>query len=226
MVNAEEVIKSGGLESQTGPPVPETGLQVFSLEIHDDGRTFLGQVVHVLKVGEKGARVIVNEGTLKCPSFSIHPGAAFGSGVARAWIETGQFRPQSDLSTMTRTGIGGMTNFVDVARTVEAPKRDRRQIRIYRMQATNKEIGWMTKHHFVKIVGQSTFKRHFGLIEEKIKALQDSRRVLLDEFKQRHLHPDTAENLTREDLELMPWLGDGQEDDQGSGAEDDDTISE
>ncbi|KAI4220599.1 MAG: hypothetical protein L6R36_007509 [Xanthoria steineri] len=195
-------------QSQDGLPTPEVGLQVFSLEINDDGRTFLGQVVHVIKIGERGSRVVVNEGTERCPSFAVHPGAAFGVGVARGWIENNCFGSDLDQKSVTRTMIKSLTNFVDVARVVQAPKRDQRQIRLYRIQSIDRAIYWITKHYLVSLIGQQNFKRQFEPLEDKIQKLQDQRRAKLDRFRQGQLHPDTAARLSREDLELMPWLGD------------------
>lgn len=92
------------LQSQNGHPKPEVGLLEFSMEVNDDGRTFLGQVVHVIKIGESDSRVVVNEGTERLPSFAVYPGAVrclrkcAGKSCGRASSKTARNDAMSSLA--------------------------------------------------------------------------------------------------------------------------------
>ena len=65
----------GGIKTKVGVPIPD----------ESDGLTSLGKVVYVRKAGY-GSRVIINRGIDNNPYFEIHPGVAFGKGVAKEWL--------------------------------------------------------------------------------------------------------------------------------------------
>ena len=70
----------GGVKTKIGVAIPD----------ESDGRISLGKVVVVRSAGF-GSRVIVNRGTEENPYFEIHPGADFGKGVAKEWLENGMY---------------------------------------------------------------------------------------------------------------------------------------
>ncbi|KAI4194151.1 MAG: hypothetical protein LQ350_007939 [Teloschistes chrysophthalmus] len=220
------------------PPAEDLTTQGYSIAVNQDGRTFLGKVHYVIKVGEKGARVIVNEGTEKRAYFSVHPGAEFGAGVARDWLASEQFGGQLDPSQLQRKDLTHVLGYVDVERTVTQLKRSQRPIRIYRIKVrldtdvdmvTGMSEGvkdiWLTRHHLLRLMGRREFKG-FEIIERKIGNKQDAARQYLARCKEQGLHPDTLQKLTNSECEAMPWLSDVQGFSEDDGTDNEDKASE
>lgn len=204
------------------PPADSFTTQSYSIAVNNDGRTFLGKVHYVIKVGEKGARVIVNEGTDKRVYFSFHPGAEFGAGVARDWLASEQFGDQVNPNELQRKDVTHVLGYVDVERTVTQLKRSQRPIRIYRIKVRlNTDVNivtgisegvkdiWLTRHHLLRLIGRRAFKG-FKIIEKKIGNKQDAARQYLARCKKESLHPDTLQKLTNSECEAIPWLSDVQ----------------
>ena len=84
----------GGVKTKVAVPIPD----------ESDGRTSLGKVVYVRKAGH-GSRVIVNRGTEENPYFDIHPGAAFGKGVAKEWLGDEMYKCEDLLKNTTAKQI-------------------------------------------------------------------------------------------------------------------------
>ncbi|KAL9611397.1 MAG: hypothetical protein Q9167_003938 [Letrouitia subvulpina] len=195
-------------EAALMPPAPEK--EGFSVAVHDDGRTFFGQVVCVMPIG-RGTRVIVNEGTKQSPYFSIHPGAMFGAGVAREWLTSGKF-DSIHTSVLDRKHIQAVVNFVDVEHTAKFPTR--KQIRYFRVLVNN-TYTWLSRSQLIRCLGPQALKS--GRMEAVIGTQQDQASRRIEIHKERGINPDTGKELTNEELDKMPWFS---EEARKKGAED------
>lgn len=73
---ADKALAKGGVKAKVSICIPD----------ESNGGTSLGMIVAVRKAGYD-SRVIVNRGTQKNPFFEIYPGADFGKGVSKEWLE-------------------------------------------------------------------------------------------------------------------------------------------
>ena len=205
----------GGVKTKVGVPIPD----------ESNGRTSLGKVVNVRKAGF-GSRVIVNRGTEQNPYFEIYPGAEFGKGVARDWLEDGTYRCE-DLPKNTEAKNMEIYERAKVKKT--SRKVENKTTR------TQSEI----QYYLIKVGAQnyvsirSALSGMKGLSAVKLKRIDvqldhQNEQLLteLDNCREHNEHPDTDEQLTKADIEEMPWLSPDTirqtEDDQGKQDDDDD----
>lgn len=204
----------GGVKTKVAVPIPD----------ESDGKTSLGKVAYVRKAGH-GSRVIVNRGTEENPYFDIHPGAAFGKGVAKEWLEDGTYECE-DLPKDTTAKQMTIYGRVKVERTT--------QKRVTKTGRTNSQ----TQYYLIKVGAEeyvstrSTLSGKKGLSPAKLQRIdaqldRQNEQLLaeLDQCREKNEHPDTGEQLTSADIEEMPWLSPDaivKTQDEESGDEDED----
>lgn len=212
---AGQTSTKGGVKTKVGVPIPD----------ESDGQTSLGKVEVVRKAGF-GSRVIVNRGTDMNPYFDIYPGADFGKGVAKEWLEEGIYESK-DLPRNTAGKDIRIYGRVKVKKT--------NQQRINRTARTQSEI----QYYLIEALGEhyqstrSALSGMKGLSPAKLRRIDaqldvQSEQLLaeLDQCRENNEHPDTGEQLTEADIKKMPWLAPDvimkTEDDDDDEKEDDD----
>ncbi len=186
---------NGGVKTKVGVPIPD----------ESDGRTSLGKVEVVRKAGF-GSRVIVNRGTDVNPYFDIYPGADFGKGVAKEWLEEGIYESK-DLPRNTAAKDMRIYGRVKVKKT--------NQQRINKTARTQSEI----QYYLIEALGgyyQSTRSALSGMkglspaklrrIDAQLDVQNEQLLAELDRYRENNEHPDTGEQLTNADIKKMPWL--------------------
>ncbi len=185
----------GGVKTKVGVPIPD----------ESDGRTSLGKVEVVRKAGF-GSRVIVNRGTDVNPYFDIYPGADFGKGVAKEWLEEGIYESK-DLPRNTAAKDMRIYGRVKVKKT--------NQQRINKTARTQSE----NQYYLIEALGgyyQSTRSALSGMkglspaklrrIDAQLDVQNEQLLAELDQCRENNEHPDTGEQLTNADIKKMPWL--------------------
>ena len=219
---ADQVGKSsmkGGVKTKVAVPIPD----------ESDGNTSLGKVVYVRKAGH-GSRVIVNRGTEENPYFDIHPGAAFGKGVAKEWLEDKTYECE-DLPKNTTAKQMTIYGRVKVERTTHMRKtktgRVNSQIQYYLIKVGEKEFV-STRSALSGMKGLSPSK--LSRIDAQLDHQNEQLLAELDHCREKREHPDTGEQLTSRDIEEMPWLSPDAivkpEDDDSNVNEEDDNEDE
>jgi len=214
---AGQASTKGGVKTKVGVPIPD----------ESDGRTSLGRVQYVRKAGH-GCRVIVNRGTEENPFFDIYPGADFGKGVAKEWEKDGMYECE-DLpkgTTATEMTIYGR---VKVKRTNQKrttkTARTQSQIQYYLIRVLDEEyISTRTALSGIKGLSPAKLKR----IDAQLDVQNEQLLAELDQCREKNEHPDTGEQLTKADIEEMPWLSPEviikTEDDDGEEEDDDEDV--
>ena len=180
---ADEAPAKGGVKAKVSVCIPD----------ESNGLTSLGMVVAVRKAGY-GSRVIVNRGTPKNPFFEIYPGADFGKGIAKGWLESGG--SIKDLPTDTEAKHMTIYGHVKVRSGHRAPQ-------FYLIKVGDGDyIASRSTLSKMKGLSPSKLKRIDGLLDEQNAQL----RYELDLCREKNEHPDTGEQLTDADIEQMPWL--------------------
>ncbi|KAL9041818.1 MAG: hypothetical protein Q9214_003976, partial [Letrouitia sp. 1 TL-2023] len=228
--NSSEAAGSKGAD-KAGKSSTKGGVKTkMGVTIRDksDGRTYFGKVVNVRKAGY-GSRVIVNRGTEENPYFESYPGATFGKGVAKEWLEKGTYECM-DLPKDVEGQKIKIDARVKVERTTQklASKTGRTNSQIqYYMCTVGEEKYISTRSALSRAKGVSAAKLKF----HDAQLDRQGKQVLaeLDECREKNEHPDTGEQLTDTDIEEMPWLSSDaiamtQEEDSGSKDEDEDII--
>jgi len=192
---AGQASTKAGVKTKVGVPIPD----------ESDGRTSLGKVEVVRKAGF-GSRVIVNRGTDVNPYFDIYPGADFGKGVAKEWLEEGIYESK-DLPRNTAAKDMRIYGRVKVKKT--------NQQRINQTARTQSEI----QYYLIEALGghyQSTRSALSGMkglspailrrIDAQLDVQNEQLLAELDQCQENNEHPDTGEQLTNADIKKMPWL--------------------
>ncbi|KAL9127047.1 MAG: hypothetical protein Q9217_004011 [Psora testacea] len=185
----------GGVKTKVGVPIPD----------ESDGLTSLGKVVYVRKAGH-GSRVIVNRGTDQNPYFEIHPGAAFGIGVAKEWLGDKMYECE-DLPKNTTAKQMTIYGRVKVERTtkkrVTKTGRTNSQIQYYLIKVGEEEYV-STRSALSGMKGLSPAK--LQRIDAQLDRQNEQLLAELDQCREDNEHPDTGKQLTSADIDEMPWL--------------------
>ena len=166
-----------------------------------NGMTSLGKVLYVRKAGY-GSRVIVNRGTDVNPYYEIHPGAAFGKGVAKEWEQSSEFKIQDVPKETTLKQIERITGRVKVKHT-RATTRNQLQYYLIKLKASE-EIYIITRSALSKQkgMGPASLKRIDNQMDRDGKIrLKD-----LNACRRDNIHPDLKRQLTEAEVQEMPWL--------------------
>lgn len=202
----------GGVKTRVSVPIPD----------ESDGRTSLGMVVHVRKVGNTGSRVIVNRGTEENPYFEIHPGGTFGKGVAQEWLTSNLYSFDNLPSNITAKEMT-LYGRVMVERTSQGRRnktaRTQSQITYYLIAARgNKFVSPRSKLAGMK--GMSPVK--LNRLDAQLDSQNEQLRAELDACRENNEHPDTGEQLTNSDIQEMPWLSKFETQDRDDSEDEDD----
>ena len=180
----------GGVKTKVGVPIPDKS----------DGRTSLGKVVNVRKAGF-GSRVIVNRGTEQNPYFEIYPGAEFGKGVAKQWLEDGTYECE-DLPKDTEAREMQIYGRVKVKRTSRKLEnkttRTQSEIQYYLIKVGQEDyISTRSALSGMKGLNPTKLKR----IDVQLDHQNEQLLMELDNCREQNEHPDTGEQLTKADIE-------------------------
>lgn len=192
---AGQASTKGGVKTKVGVSIPD----------ESDGLTSLGKVVFVRKAGF-GSRVIVNRGTDVNPYFETHPGADFGKGVAKEWLEDGMYECE-DLPKDTKANQMQIYGRVTVKRTdrkrANKTARTRSEIQYYMIKVLEQDyVSTRSALSGMKGLSPAKLKR----IDAQLDRQNEQLLVELDQCRENNEHPDTGEQLTEDDIEKMPWL--------------------
>ena len=192
---AGQASTKGGVKTKVSVGIPD----------ESDGLTSLGKVVIVRKAGF-GSRVIVNRGTDVNPYFEIHPGADFGKGVAKEWLEDGMYESE-DLPKDAKANQMQIYGRVKVKKTgskrVNKTTRTQSEIQYYLIKVLN--TGYVsTRSALSGMKGLSPAK--LKRIDAQLDRQNEQLLAELDQCREKNEHPDTGEQLTDDDIEKMPWL--------------------
>ena len=192
---AEQASSRGGVKTKVGVPIPD----------ESNGRTSLEKVVNVKKAGF-GSRVIVNRGTEQNPYFEIYPEAEFGKGVAKQWLENGTYECE-DLLKDTEARRMQIYGRVKVKRTSRKPEnkaaRTQSEIQYYLIKVGDEDyISTRSTLSGMKELSPTKLKR----IDVQLNHQNEQLLTELDNCREQNEHPDTEEQLTKADIEEMPWL--------------------
>lgn len=193
---------------KSGQPSTKRGVKTkVGVLIRDesDGRTSLGKVQYVRKAGF-GTRVIVNRGTEEHLYFEIYPGAEFGKGIAKEWEKEGKYECK-DLPKNIEAGDIEVYGRVKVKRSGgrrnNKTSRTQSQIQYYLVRVRGREyVCTRTALSGVKKLSPSLLRRD----DAKLDTQNEQLLAELDECRKNNEHPDTGEQLTKAELEEMPWL--------------------
>ncbi len=188
----------GGVKTKVSVPIPD----------ESDGRTSFGKVVIVRSAGF-GSRVIVNRGTDMNPYYDIHPGATFGKGVARQWLNEGTYGiadPPNDIAA-GELKICGRVKVAHTATTLlkraERQGQGRNNICYYFIEVRGESyLSTRTALSGMKGVSPAKLKRIDAALDRQTEMLLEE----LDQCRENNEHPDTGEKLTNDDIKDMPWL--------------------
>ncbi len=211
-----------GVKTKVGVPIPD----------ESDGRTSLGKVEVVRKAGF-GSRVIVNRGTDTNPYFEIYPGAEFGKGVAKEWLEEGIYGSK-DLPRNTAAKDMRIYGRVKVKKTsqrsVNKTARTQSEIQYYLIEVLEENYV-STRSALSGMKGLSPAK--LRRVDAQLDIQNEQLLAELDQCRENNEHPDTGEQLTKADIKKMPWLladvmikteDDDDDDDEEEDNDDDEDI--
>ena len=205
---------STGGTSTSGPQLRKFVLRgpvtVQGPRINDDGRTLLGKVTAVMRVGGEtraGYRSIVNVGTEKFPVHRCISGSKFGRGMGEELFEKFAKPKTFDVTQRKASHLEEITMYVEVESTLRNRKRD--NITYFGVKwakdnpnrdAPFEEV--LTRSQLLTVCDEEFVEETRAILREVwLEDLQT-----LQELKESSLHPDTQMPLTDSDRTLTPWL--------------------
>lgn len=178
--DSEDVAHKGSIKTKAGVQIRD----------ESDAQTLLGSVCFVKKRGF-GSRVFVNCGTEEKPLYKVYPGRTFGA-AAKKWLRDESF-----------------------ACDLLAPETPIREMRL---------MAWISAgldQYYVVNVGNTAFLltktmltkwltlKQLEVYNLKIEYQMQAMEAELTDYRNSHMHPDTGKRLTSKNIQDMPWLSNG-----------------
>ena len=148
----------------------------------------------------------MNRGTEGNPYFNIYPGAEFGKGVAKEWLEDETYECKDlpkDTTAKQMTIYGRVKVKKTSCKRENNSKRTQSEIQYYLIKVRGEDyISTRSALSGMKGLSPAKLRR----IDAQLDRQNEQLLAELDQYREKNEHPDTGEQLASADIERMPWL--------------------